>query len=117
MVLYLKQEFTSPKYKLNFGTYMGLGVIEEKNLNDIITYALDYPKMVLAEVKSLAITSNLEDFAYGIYVGYVCGVFFDGFLQRNKRYLDIEESSDFHNTIIKRTPEMRLRIKAHLHLK
>lgn len=96
---------------------MGLGVIEEKNLGDIITYALDYPKMVLSESKSVSVTSNLEDFAYGIYIGYICGVFFDGFLQRNKRYLDLEESSDFHNIILKRTPEIRLKIKTHLHLK
>lgn len=96
---------------------MGLGVIEEKNLDDIITYALDYPKMVLSESKSLSITSNLEDFAYGIYIGYICGVFFDGFLKRNKRYLDLEESSEFHSIILKRTPEIRLKIKTHLHLK
>ena len=96
---------------------MGLDMIEEKNLNDAITYALDYPKMVLSEAKSLSITSNLEDFAYGLYVGYICGVFFDGFLQRNKRYFDIDESSDFHSTIVKRTEEIRLKIKAHLQLK
>lgn len=96
---------------------MGIDVIEEKNLNDIITYALDYPKMVLVESKSLDIASNLEDFAYGIYIGYICGVFFDGFLQRNKRYLDFEESSDFHSIILKRTPEIRLKIKTHLHIK
>jgi hypothetical protein len=96
---------------------MGIDVIEEKNLNDIITYALDYPKMVLSESKSLTIASNLEDFAYGIYIGYICGVFFDGFLQRNKRYLDSEESSDFHSIILKRTPEIRLIIKAHLHIR
>jgi hypothetical protein len=96
---------------------MGLDVIEEKNLNDVITYALDYPKMILSEAKTLSITSNLEDFAYGLYVGYICGVFFDGFLERNKRYLDIEEASDFHSVILKRTTEIRLKIKAHLHLK
>ncbi|MDE1764869.1 MAG: hypothetical protein KGI27_01205 [Thaumarchaeota archaeon] len=96
---------------------MGLDVIEEKNLNDIIAYSLDYPKMVLSEAKNLSVTSNLEDFAYGIYVGYVSGVFFDGFLQRNKRYLDPEESSDFHNIVLKSTPEIRLKIRAHLHLK
>ena len=93
---------------------MGLDVIEEKNLNDIIEYALEYPKMVLSEARSLSITSNMEDFAYGIYVGYICGVFFDGFLQRNKRYLDPEELSDFHGAILKRTSEIRLRIKSHL---
>ncbi len=96
---------------------MGLDVIEEKNLNDTISYALEYPRMVLSEAKTLSITSNLEDFAYGLYVGYISGVFFDGFLQRNKRYLDSEESSDFHAVIVKRTEEIRLKIKAHLHLK
>lgn len=96
---------------------MGLDVIEEKNLNDIISYALEYPSMVLSEAKSLSISSNLEDLAYGLYVGYISGVFFDGFLERNKRYLDMEESSDFHSMILKRTPEMKLKIKAHLHLK
>lgn len=96
---------------------MGLDVIEEKNLNDIISYALEYPSMVLSEARTLSITSNLEDFAYGLYVGYICGVFFDGFLDRNKRYLDSEESSDFHSIIVKRTEEVRLKIKAHLQLK
>lgn len=97
---------------------MGLGVIEEKNLNDIIAYALDYPKMVLSEAKSLSVTiASLADFAYGIYIGYICGVFFDGFLQRNRRYLDSEELSDFHNIILKRAPELRLKIKTHLQLK
>lgn len=96
---------------------MGLDVIEEKNLNDTISYALEYPSMVLSEARTLSITSNLEDFAYGLYVGYICGVFFDGFLERNKRYLDSEESSDFHSVIVKRTEEIRLKIKAHLRLK
>lgn len=95
---------------------MGIDVIEEKYLNDIISYALDYPKMVLTEVQSLSITSNLEDFAYGVYIGYICGVFFDGFLRRSKRYLDPDELSDFHNMILKRTPEIRLKIRAHLRL-
>jgi hypothetical protein len=96
---------------------MGLDLIEEKNLNDVISYSLEYPSMVLSEAKSLSISSNLEDFAYGLYVGYISGVFFDGFLERNKRYLDLEEASDFHSIILKRTPEIRLKIKAHLHLK
>lgn len=95
---------------------MGLDVIEEKFLNDIISYALDFPKMVLSEARSLSITSNQEDFAYGIYVGYISGVFFDGFLQRNKRFLDDEELSEFHAVILKRTPEIRLKIKSHLRL-
>lgn len=96
---------------------MGLGVIEEKNLNDIISYALDYPKMVLSEVKTLSTASNLEDFALGIYIGYICGIFYDGFLHRNKRYLDLEESSEFHEIILKRTPELRLKIKTYLQIK
>jgi len=95
---------------------MGLDVIEEKNLNDVISYALDYPKMVLSEAASLG-TTSLEDFSYGLYVGFICGVFFDGFLQRNKRYLGLEESSDFHSIILKRTPEIRLKIQAHLQRK
>jgi len=95
---------------------MGLDVIEEKNLNDVISYALDYPKMVLSEAKSLGAT-NLEDFCYALYVGFISGVFIDGFLRRNKRYLDLEESSDFHSTIMKRTQEIRLKIQAHLQRK
>lgn len=96
---------------------MGLGVIEEKNLNDVISYALDYPKMVLSEVKTLSIASSLEDFAFGIYIGYICGVFMDGFLRRNKRYLDLEESHEFHEIILKRTPELRLKIRTYLQIK
>jgi len=97
---------------------MGLDVIEEKNLNDAIVYALDYPKVVLAESKGFAgEVTTLGDFAYGLYIGYISGVFFDGFLARNKRYLDSEELSDFHAILVKRSPEIRLKIKAHLHLK
>ena len=95
---------------------MGLDVIEEKNLNDVISYALEYPKMVLVEARAHSISSDQEDFAYGLYIGYICGVFFDGFLQRNRRYLDLEESSDFHGILLKRAQEIRLRIKAHLRL-
>ncbi|MGI0026668.1 MAG: hypothetical protein ACREAD_02365, partial [Nitrosopumilaceae archaeon] len=81
---------------------MGLDVIEEKNLNDAIVYALDYPKVVLAESNGFAAeVTSLEDFAFGLYVGYISGVFFDGFLARNKRYLDIEELSDFHTILVK----------------
>ncbi len=97
---------------------MGLDVIEEKNLNDTIVYALDYPKVVLSESKSFsAEITNLEDFAYGLYLGYISGVFFDGFLSRNKRYLEMEELSDFHAILAKRSIEIRLKIKAHLHLR
>jgi hypothetical protein len=97
---------------------MGLDVIEEKNLNDAIVYALDYPNVVLTEAKLFASEiTTLEDFAYGMYLGYISGVFFDGFLARNKRYLDSEELSDFHLVLVKRSPEIRLKIKAHLRLK
>jgi hypothetical protein len=95
---------------------MGLDMIEEKNLNDVITYALDYPTMVLSEVKSWPIM-NMEDFATGLYVGYIGGVFFDGFLRRNKRFLDSEEYSDFHAAVSKRTTEIKLKIQTHLHKK
>lgn len=95
---------------------MGLDVIEEKNLNDVITYTLDYPTVVLSEVKSWPVT-NIDDFAIGLYVGYMSGVFFDGFLRRNKRFLESEEYSDFHAIISKRTLEIKLKIQAHLHKK
>ena len=92
---------------------MGLDVIEEKNLNDVVTYALDYPTMVLSEAKSWPIT-NIEDFALGLYIGYAGGVFFDGFLRRNKRFLDSEEYSDFHAMISKRKIEIKLKIHTYL---
>jgi len=95
---------------------MGLDVIEEKNLNDVITYALDYPTMVLSEAKSWP-SPNIDDFAVGLYIGHIGGVFFDGFLRRNKRFLDSEEYSDFHAIISKRTTEIKLKIQAHLHKK
>jgi len=97
---------------------MGLDVIEEKYLNDAITYALDYPSVVLSASKSFASEiATLEDFSYGLYLGYISGVFLDGFLARNRRYLNEEELSDFHSTLVKRSPEIRLKIKAHLRLK
>lgn len=97
---------------------MGLDVIEEKNLNDIITYSVDYPRVVLSEVKSLVPQgANLGDFAYGLYVGYVSGIFFDGFLARNKRFLNDDELSDFNAMFLKRSQEIWLKIKAHLQIK
>ncbi|MGI0082059.1 MAG: hypothetical protein ACREAG_01965 [Nitrosopumilaceae archaeon] len=97
---------------------MGLDVIEEKNLNDVIEYALDYPNVVLAGVKSI-LSQNvmLGDFGYGLYLGYVSGVFFDGFLRRNSRFLNDEEMSGFHAVLFKRSPEILLKIKVHLGLK
>lgn len=97
---------------------MGLDVIEEKNLNDIITYAIDYPRMVLTEVKLLVPQgASLGDFAYGLYVGYISGIFFDGFLARNKRFLNDDELSDFNAVFLKRSQEIWLKIKAHLQIK
>ena len=96
---------------------MGLDVIEEKNLNDVITYALDYPRVVLTEAKPLAPNATtLPDFVFGLYVGYISGVFFDGFLRRNKKFLNEEEMSGFHSVLFKRTPEIWLKRKAHLEL-
>ena len=97
---------------------MELDIIEEKNLNDIISYALDYPRVVLIEANSLAPNgATLPDFAFGLYVGYISGVFFDGFLRRNKRFLNDEEITGFHSVVFKRTPEIWLKIKAHLQMK
>jgi hypothetical protein len=51
---------------------MGLDVIEEKNLNNAIVYALDYPKVVLAESHGFAPeVTTLGDFAFGLYIGYI----------------------------------------------
>ena len=94
---------------------MGLDIIEEKNLNDVIAYALDYPNVVLVEARALVSdTAMLCNFSYGLYVGYISGVFFDGFLRRNKRFLNDDEMSDFHTILFKRSPEIWLKIKAHL---
>jgi len=96
---------------------MGFDVIEEKNLNDVISYSLDYPLVVLTAAKLLAPNgATLPDFAFGLYIGYISGVFFDGFLRRNKRFLNEEEMSGFHSILFKRTPEIWLKIKAHLQL-
>jgi hypothetical protein len=97
---------------------MGLDMIEEKNLNEVISYSLDYPRVVLNEAKPLAPTSaTLPDFAFGLYVGYISGVFFDGFLRRNKRFLNDDEISGFHSILFNRTPEIWLSIKSHLKMK
>jgi len=93
-----------------------LDVIEEKHLNDIINYALDYPSMVLAHVRAPGQTGSLADIAYGLYVGYIGGVFFDGFLERNKRFLNEDEVSHFNRIIGENNKTIALKIKANLHL-
>ncbi len=95
---------------------MPLDVIEEKNLNDAITYALDYPSMVLTHIKSATPAGSLIDIAYGLYVGYVSGVFFDGFLQRNKRFLNEDEISHFNAIIKNNAQTITMKVKANLHL-
>ncbi len=92
---------------------MGLDLIDEKNADEVITYALDYPSMILSDLRSLPAT-NMEEFAFGLYIGYIRGIFFDGFLKRNKRFLNTEESTDFHAIILKRIPEIKLKIQTHL---
>lgn len=95
---------------------MPLDVIEEKNLNDAIKYALDYPSMVLTHVKTASPSGSLVDIAYGLYLGYISGVFFDGFLQRNKRFLNDEEVAHFNRLINEQSQTIRMTIKANLHL-
>ena len=95
---------------------MPLDIIEEKNLNDAIKYALDYPSMVLTHAKTSAPVGSLVDVSYGLYIGYISGVFFDGFLQRNKRFLNDDEVSHFNRIINEQTQAIKMKIKANLHL-
>jgi hypothetical protein len=95
---------------------MPLDIIEEKHLSDIINYSLDYPSMVLTHIKAPGHTGSIIDIAYGLYVGYVSGVFFDGFLQRNKRFLNEDEISHFNRAINENSQTIKLKIKANLHL-
>ncbi|HIH07679.1 MAG TPA: hypothetical protein HA236_05410 [Candidatus Nitrosotenuis sp.] len=95
---------------------MPLDVIEEKNLNDAIKYALDYPSMVLTHAKSSSPSGSLIDVAYGLYIGYISGVFFDGFLQRNKRFLNDGEVSHYNQIINEQSQTIKMTIKASLHL-
>jgi len=74
---------------------MPLDPIQEKNLTDIIDYSLEYPSMVLAAAKSSSMQNSSVDFVYGLYIGYISGVFFDKFLAENKRFLNDDEMSDF----------------------
>ena len=97
---------------------MPLDVIQEKSLADIIDYALEYPSMVLAAIKSShIIPTSLADFAYGLYVGYISGMFFDKFLAENKRFLNDDELVDFYSKLTSRNSEITLKIKAHLKTK
>lgn len=96
---------------------MPLDVIQEKNLTEIIDYSLEYPSMVLAASKSNNIGGSLMDFSYGLYVGYISGVFFDKFLLENNRFLNEDELGDFYTKIAARNPEIMMKIKVHLKIK
>ncbi len=89
---------------------MPLDVIQEKNLTEIIDYSLEYPSMVLSATKSGRITGTAE-LAYGLYVGYIAGVFFERFLAENKRFLNDDELADFYSRISARDAEITLKIK------
>lgn len=97
---------------------MPLDVVQEKNLAEIINYALEYPSMVLSATKSSQILpTTAVDFAYGLYVGYISGVFFEKFLAENKRFLNDDELGDFYSKLASRNSEFTLKIKAHLKIK
>jgi len=96
---------------------MPLDVIQEKNLTEIIDYALEYPSMVLAAAKSNSAGGSLIDFSYGLYIGYVSGVFFDKFLLQNNRFLNDDEIGDFYSKLANRNSEIMLKIRTHLKLK
>jgi len=95
---------------------MTLDVIQEKNLTDIINYSLEYPSMVLAVTKSNAEQPRSVDFVYGIYIGYISGVFFDKFLSQNNRFLNDAELADFYSKLANRNAEIMLKIKAYLRI-
>jgi hypothetical protein len=90
---------------------MPLDVIQEKNLTEIINYALEYPSMVLSATKSKVVTT---DMAYGLYLGHIAGVFFERFLAENKRFLNDDELADFYSKISARDAEIALKIKTYL---
>ncbi|MEM3064289.1 MAG: hypothetical protein QW177_02845 [Candidatus Nitrosotenuis sp.] len=94
---------------------MPLDVIQEKTLNEIVNYALEYPSVVLSATKS-GLQRHTADFAYGLYVGYISGLFFDKFLLENKRFLNDDELSDFYSRLAARQDEIMLKIKTHLRL-
>lgn len=93
---------------------MPLDVVQQKNLTEIIDYALEYPSMVLSATNTQMAPVSLVDFTYGLYVGYIAGVFFERFLEQNKRFLDEDELSDFYSVISSRNSEIILKIKTHL---
>jgi hypothetical protein len=72
--------------------------------------------MVLTHIKAPGHIGSIADIAYGLYIGYVSGVFFDGFLQRNKRFLNEDEISPFNRTINENRQTIMLKIKTNLHL-
>ena len=96
---------------------MPLDVIQDKNLTEIIDYALEYPSMVLATTKSGNTGNSLIDFSLGLYIGYISGVFFDKFLLQNKRFLNDDELGDFYSKLANRNSEIMLKIKTYLKLK
>lgn len=97
---------------------MPLDVIQEKKLTEIIDYVLEYPSMVLSATKSTYLPhTSLVDFTYGLYVGYISGMFFDKFLAENKRFLNDDELGDFYSKLASRNSEIMLKIKANLKTK
>ena len=94
---------------------MPLDVIQDKNLAEIIDYALEYPSMVLAASKNNS-GGSLIDFSYGLYIGYISGVFFDKFLLQNNRFLNEDELGDYYSKLANRNSEIMLMIKTHLKL-
>ena len=93
---------------------MPLDVIWEKNLTEVVNYALEYPSMILAATKTSSLQPMTTDFAYGLYIGYISGVFFDKFLSENNRFLNDDELLDFYSKIAARNSEILLKIKTHL---
>ena len=92
---------------------MPLDVIQEKNLTEVIDYSLEYPSMVLATSKSQT-SRNLAEYSFGLYIGYISGVFFDKFLAENKRFLNDDELLHFNSMLKARESEILMKIKAHL---
>jgi hypothetical protein len=95
-----------------------LDIIQERNLFSVIDYALEYPSMILSATKVNHIEASSQiDFSYGLYVGYISGVFFDKFISENNRFLNDDEMSDFYSKLASKNPEIMLKIKTHLKIK